>query len=455
MEAGMTPVCATSGPARLKIGDTHETQYCVPLFVRDEQVRLSTARIARRIEQGPTTDAPIAVVGFGPSLADTWEQILAFPTVISCSGAHKFLVDRGIVPTFHVEVDPRPHKVTLMGLPQPGCIYYIASACSPKLFDHLEAHGADVRLWHIYATDAEAKRMLPPGEWALTGGPSVGLRAMAIARFLGYTQQHVFGMDGCMRETSHAAEHPNSPPQYREVEYPEGSGVLYRTTQSMLEVAKATWHELNQLHDVQATFYGEGLVQAMAKAYIRTPAKDAGLGVRHAPTISPEYRALNAQLHRENVAYGVGGGRHAPTVAKLCEQLKTHSVLDYGCGKGYLAKALEFPIWEFDPCVPGKDERPRPADIVCCTDVLEHVEPDNLGATLADLARVTKKVAYLVIHTGPASKTLADGRNAHLIQQGEPFWRAALAPFFDVAQCFVKGQELHVVAAPKRKVKAA
>jgi 2-polyprenyl-3-methyl-5-hydroxy-6-metoxy-1,4-benzoquinol methylase len=142
-------------------------------------------------------------------------------------------------------------------------------------------------------------------------------------------------------------------------------------------------------------------------------------------------------------------------VRKLCDQLKTTSVLDYGCGKGMLARELPFPIYEYDPAVPGKDGLPRAADIVTCTDVLEHIEPDHLQAVVMHLASVTKKVLYAVIHTGPAQKTLADGRNAHLIQQGEPFWRAALAPFFDVAQCFIKGPELYIVAAPKRGKAAA
>jgi hypothetical protein len=439
-------------PKTLEFDEKQTTSYCVEMWVRDEQIKLSSARIKGRIQAGPLRDEPIACVSFGPSLNQTWEQIKDFRYVMTCSGAHKFLVDRGITPTFHVEVDPRPHKVALIGQPCAETEYLMASACHPAVFDHLE--GFNVKLWHIFDQSAEALRMLPAGEWAITGGSSVGLRTLTLARFLGFTNLHVFGMDGCHGASGvHAAEHPNQPPDYAETVY---EGVTYRTTNSQLFCAKQTWHELNQLTDVTATFYGEGLVQAMAKSYVRKPNTESNIvGFVKPELISASYAELNARLHKENIAYGVGGGKHAPIVLKLCESLKTRSVLDYGCGKGYLAKELDFPIWEYDPAIPGKDADPRPADLVISTDVLEHVEPERLDFVLADLRRVVRKVGYFTIATRPAMKFLADGRNAHLIQEGADWWRARLSKFFTVAQITPRGSELHVVVGPKRKVQAA
>jgi S-adenosylmethionine:diacylglycerol 3-amino-3-carboxypropyl transferase len=65
---------------------------------------------------------------------------------------------------------------------------------------------------------------------------------------------------------------------------------------------------------------------------------------------------------------------------------------------------------------------PEPHDIVVCTDVLEHIEPDCLDDVLADIRRCTKKAALLVVATRPAMKTLSDGRNAHLIQEDFKWW---------------------------------
>src|SRR5437899_9034177 len=290
-----------------------KVSYCIPLWLRDEQIKLSTARIKARIQPAKEkrTD-PIAIVCFGPSLADTWEEVKQFKYVMSMSGSHKFLLERGIVPTWHCEVDPRPHKTDLMGQPHPEVEYLLASACHPKVFDHLE--GYKVTLWHVFSNEEEAIRTLPPGEWALTGGSGVGLRALVLARFLGFTDFHIFGMDGCEGKTGkHAAAHPMQAKSASPCVY---NGVTYMTTPAFLECARETWHELDQLPGCVATFYGEGLVQAMAKDYKpKQLAKGDGavIALNKPELISAEYRDLNSRLHTENLAYGVGGGSHAET----------------------------------------------------------------------------------------------------------------------------------------------
>jgi len=440
-------------PGVLDVTVAQKVSYCVPAWLRDQNIkhackRAGVGRIAPHY--GERAD-PIAVVGFGPSLQDTWEQIRDFRYVMTCSGSHKFLVERGIVPFYHVEVDPRPHKVELIGPPQPETEYLIASACSPKVFDHLQ--GFNVKLWHVFDPSESGHRLLPAGEWSVTGGCDVGMRALTLAAFIGFRELHVFGMDGCARQgRRHAAAHPHTPSKYNTVEY---RGVTYDTTPAMLEAARQVAHELNQMPKVHATFYGEGLIQAMMRDYTPTPVEHKkqslsdAIAILKPELISAEYRALNARLHEENFAYGVGGAKHAPTVLKLCEALKTTSVLDYGAGKGLLANDLPFPIWEYDPAIPEKAHEPRPADIVVCTDVLEHIEPDRLTFVLADLARCCRKVGYFVIHTGPAAKFLADGRNTHLNQHGEEWWRKRLAQFFTVGKITKKGPELFVVVGKK------
>lgn len=149
-------------------------------------------------------------------------------------------------------------------------------------------------------------------------------------------------------------------------------------------------------------------------------------------TISDEYLNLNKQLHESRLDYGVSGAKRAGDVAALRRKLRPDAVLDYGCGKGTLGKALSFPIREYDPAIPGKDSPPLPVDLVICSDVMEHVEPECLEAVIRDLRRVTKKLLYVVIHTGPAVKLLADGRNAHLIQKPVEWWMEKLSEAFYV-----------------------
>lgn len=432
---------------KLNIVDPLKVSYCIDTALRDQQILINIRKVKDRVEPAiELITEPIALVAFAPSLNETWEQLKGYKNIMTCSGAHKFLIERGVIPKYHVDLDPRPHKIQLLGTPHPEVEYLIASTVHPTYIDFLKANNSQVKLWHIFANDDEAVRIIPRGEWAVTGGSSVGLRLFTLARFLGYTDFKVFGMDGSFEEATHTTDHPNSPKEKFETEY---NGKKYFTTPSMLFVAKETWKELDQLVDCNVEFFGNGLVQAMAKDYVRSPKHGGNIAFNKPELISKEFIDLNKKLHEDNPQYGMGGARHKDTVLKLAKGLNTTSILDYGCGKGMLAKALDIPIWEYDPAIPEKSAVPKPADLVICTDVLEHIEPDKLPFVLDDLKRCVKKVGYFVISTRAAVKTYSDGRNAHLIQQGKDWWNKKLQKYFNVGSITESNQELHVVVGVK------
>ena len=149
--------------------------------------------------------------------------------------------------------------------------------------------------------------------------------------------------------------------------------------------------------------------------------------------ISDQYRAQNAQLHSVG-NYGVSSGKWAENVRGLAQASGSKSVLDYGCGRGLLGQTIgsQFDWRNYDPCIPGLDARPEPADLVVCTDVLEHIEPECLEDVLDDLQRVTKTAGFFVIANRPAKKILPDGRNAHLIQEGPRWWLPKLCQRFEI-----------------------
>lgn len=146
--------------------------------------------------------------------------------------------------------------------------------------------------------------------------------------------------------------------------------------------------------------------------------------------ITDEYKKLNEELHTTNKHYGTTGVKWADAVIDLTELLKSQDVLDYGCGKSTLANNLPFDIKQYDPAIPKYAARPEPADILVCTDVLEHIEPECLDDVLNDLYMLTKRACFISIHIGPAKKTLPDGRNAHLIQENDIWWFGAILPRF-------------------------
>lgn len=159
--------------------------------------------------------------------------------------------------------------------------------------------------------------------------------------------------------------------------------------------------------------------------------------------ITPEYKALQKQLHDSNERYGTSGANYADIVRPMSNWGRL-PILDYGCGKQKLAKALglAYRVTNYDPCIEGLDSAPEPHAIVTCTDVLEHIEPDLVDNVLADLRRLTLVRALLVVSTRPAMKTLADGRNAHISLHPEEWWMERIRNAgFTVTDHFQDGHE--------------
>lgn len=151
--------------------------------------------------------------------------------------------------------------------------------------------------------------------------------------------------------------------------------------------------------------------------------------------ISEDYRQLNKQLHADNPRYGNDNFGWSKYALDLVSNNGYRTVLDYGCGKGKLKEALanaDCLVSEYDPAIEGKDSLPEPAELVVCTDVLEHIEPVHINAVLKHLREMTQKRLFVTIYTAPAVKTLADGRNAHLLVKPGIWWRKKLLEHFQI-----------------------
>ena len=145
--------------------------------------------------------------------------------------------------------------------------------------------------------------------------------------------------------------------------------------------------------------------------------------------ITEEYRRLNIELHAREAVYGSTGKRWAGTVRRLIARYRATSLLDYGCGKGSLVKVLakDIDVQQYDPAIEAYAAEPSPADIVTCTDVLEHIEPDLLGNVLDHIRSLTNKVAFFNISTRlDRFKLMADGSNPHKIIWDATRWTATL-----------------------------
>jgi 2-polyprenyl-3-methyl-5-hydroxy-6-metoxy-1,4-benzoquinol methylase len=79
----------------------------------------------------------------------------------------------------------------------------------------------------------------------------------------------------------------------------------------------------------------------------------------------------------------------------------------------------------------GMAARCEPADLVVCTNVLEHIESDQVFAVVGRLVKLTRRALFVVV--------ALDGRPPHVLLRSVEWWRCLLA-----AHDFVLARELQV-----------
>jgi len=139
--------------------------------------------------------------------------------------------------------------------------------------------------------------------------------------------------------------------------------------------------------------------------------------------ISDEYLLEQKRLH--TTGYGERGGKWGKAVFTLARQSRVKTVLDYGCGQAGLSNVLGGfgpKFTNYDPAVERFAAMPEPADLVVCTDVLEHIEEEKIDRVLWHLRQLTILYLFTVISLVETKKTLSDGRQAHILMRPIPWW---------------------------------
>jgi 2-polyprenyl-3-methyl-5-hydroxy-6-metoxy-1,4-benzoquinol methylase len=171
--------------------------------------------------------------------------------------------------------------------------------------------------------------------------------------------------------------------------------------------------------------------------------------------ISDAYVQEQRRLHADPRGYGTKGRKWALFIDQVADHFGLPEILDYGAGQGSLAQELRRLGWEFvaeyDPAIEGKDKAPAPADLVVCTDVLEHVEPDKVDAVVDHLASLARRALFVVISLVPTAKTLSDGRQAHISLHPVDWWVERLERHFRVVEVMAVKPEKQWVATLLKK----
>lgn len=396
----------------------------------------------------PYDERTFVMICGGPSIADHLEEIREKSLrpdkyfVVCSNMTGGYLLERNIVPHVHFILDPTERKKldVAVGKTSKDIQYWINVACHPAVFGALKEQG--IKPYAFLADfDADGKAvqtvkqsMTPgqPGMMAIQGGTMAGLRALNLADALGFRDFEYYGFDAAVRLVPGGAQ----PYAY---EKKRGEAIIevscdrcdekFNTTLVFQKQVNEFIQWRHNLAGMNIRIIGGGLVAH----YLEHIEHLEGAHHHGTQRFTEEYAKLQQELHAAG-HYGVTGQMYMPTIFHAISQLaKLHgavSVLDYGSAQGSTMKVVRDHFWFppdvedhcYDPFVPGSDKEPEPADLVICTDVMEHVEPQCTKAVLDHIASLTKRIAFFSISMRMANKSLSDGRNAHVNIRDTEFW---------------------------------
>lgn len=144
-------------------------------------------------------DGTMVLVGSGPSLPTFIDEIKAERAkgrpILAINGAHDFLCEHDLTPDLFLTTDPRDLRHNLERKNH-HTVYLLASRCAPEVFDHLK--DCAVMLWHSNSHHEEVETVKKYAKLAIGGGSTSGLRAIAVAWFMGFRNFILFGYDSCL-----------------------------------------------------------------------------------------------------------------------------------------------------------------------------------------------------------------------------------------------------------------
>lgn len=221
---------------------------------------------------------PIAIVGGGPSLKKTIEELRSFKgAIMACGSAHDYLVENGIPLNYCIILDP--DKTTALYLKRDGgqCRYLVASHVAPQTLFALE--GRNVYLFGAGGTFEKDK--FNPLPIVTVGGRTVGTRGMGMALGLGFRDFHLFGFDSCLDEDDvHAYENPEGDDFDSLVRQSTHNvycnGRKFKCASYMIGQAMDFQKFLGQWNDtVTVEVHGDGLISEIMKAGEKPPQLEA------------------------------------------------------------------------------------------------------------------------------------------------------------------------------------
>lgn len=381
-------------------------------------------------------DGVAVLCGGGPSIADRIEAIKAHSaaggTVFAMNGASEFLRSHGIQVNAQVIADAKQETSKLVDVG--AAVRYVASQCHADTVD-AAISGGDTAIWHLGISE-DMDDLFPSdrkkaGGYALVGGgASVGNSAMCLAYVLGFRRMEVYGYDSSHRnDESHAYDQPMN--RFIPTVDVEWAGKTYRASIAMkaqAEKFQITGQALKREGCV-ITVHGEGLLPAMWNTdhgdlaecdkyrlmWSTDAYRDFSPGEAVSPLILQHLKPSGLVLD-----FGCGTGRASLALSRAgCDML----CIDFADNcRDEEAMGLPFLQWDLTKPLPPH------AHYGICTDVMEHIEPENVETVISNIMQAADSV-FFQISTVPDVMGAMIGQELHLTVKPHAWWCELLGKF--------------------------
>lgn len=210
---------------------------------------------------GEPKDGPLYIVASGPSLEDTWPELIGRPGEIwALNRAYDWLCRKGIKPDYGIALAPENAIQLYFHEAGEGDKFLFASQVHPKLIDRILDKGGKVTFWH--AAFPEEWDMPIPKENLIYGAGTIGMRVFDLAWVLGWRDVHVLGMDACNSLDGRVAvDTPMYPEQKHFLRTYICNGRAFVGLSSHVRQAEDFGAVIRPLKGMEVTLYGDGLLQ--------------------------------------------------------------------------------------------------------------------------------------------------------------------------------------------------
>ena len=373
------------------------------------------------VKREPEHGGVALICGGGPSIEDYLEQIAAAKaaggTIFALNGCSSFLRRHGIKADYQVILDAQPATAELVDLDAKAHLF--ASQVDPQLFELVP----DAILWH--ATHGEIAPEYPwyEHDYTMIGGAvTVGNASLVLAYALGFRKIECYGFDSSHRKRqSHAYRQPmNDGDPLTELEF---NGTKYLCSLTMRAQVKHFMERVRSLLEAGCRIWvhGDGLLPA----------------VFHAPQMSEVDKYRN-MWRQDGYRITSPGELIAPKFVEWARPRHGQVVADLGCGTGRGGKAIKrltgcsvLYVDFAENCLDEDlellkvsdlaDIKEPLADYAYCTDVMEHIPPERLDATMAGILASAPKV-FLQISTVPDDCGEMIGQTLHMNVCSSAIW---------------------------------